>query len=130
MNKPVKRLMFFLAIFFVFGVVMTTLGMSKEGGSNGGGKDSNFQEFKAPLVKCNETTNLCGLDPESELLGNDPLSLTQGSRARITNYGNLLVRVVGAVAQKTYDVVLVYTPGSENVCSEPEPSPEPSPEPT
>jgi len=134
MNRPVKSSMLFLAIFFVFGVAITSIGIGKEllpsNSNKDGEKNSNFQEFKAPLVKCIDTTMLCGLDPDSELIGDDPIWISQQSRVRITNFGELILRLNGAVPKKTYDVYMVYTPGKANVCEEPEPSPEPSPEPT
>jgi hypothetical protein len=120
MIEPGKRLTLFLVVFFVLGISSF---------SKAGARDSNFQEFKAPLVKCSETTMLCGLEAESELLGADPLEMSQQSRVRIAHYGKLELRVRGTVPDKTYDVLLVYTPGMNNVCSEPEPEPEPIPEP-
>lgn len=107
----------------LFLVVAFVLGISFIG--KAGARDSNFQEFKAPLVKCSETTMLCGLEAESELLGADPIEMTQQSRVRIAHHGKLELRVRGTVPNKTYDVLFVYTPGMNNVCSEPEPTPEP-----
>jgi hypothetical protein len=116
MKKPGKRLTLFLVVAFVLGISFI---------GKAGARDSNFQEFKAPLVKCSETTMLCGLEAESELLGADPIEMTQQSRVRIAHHGKLELRVRGTVPNKTYDVLFVYTPGMNNVCSEPEPTPEP-----
>jgi hypothetical protein len=120
MLEPAKRTILFLVVFFVFGISFI---------AKAGPRDSNFQEFKAPLVKCSETTMLCGLEAESELLGADPLEMSQQSRVRIAHHGKLELRVRGTIPNKTYDVLFVYTPGMNNVCSEPEPEPEPTPEP-
>ncbi len=116
MQEPAKRMMLFLVVFFAFGISFI---------ANAGQRDSNFQEFKAPLVECSETTMLCGLEPESELLGADPIEMSQQSRVRIAHHGKLELRVRGTIPNKTYDVLFVYTPGMNNVCSEPEPEPEP-----
>jgi hypothetical protein len=82
------------------------------------GSSSNFEELKLPLVRCGDTATYCGLnDPESPLLGTDPLAITQGSRVRVKKFGRLEVRVEGAVPQKDYDVYIVYTPGGVVDCS-------------
>jgi len=123
MKKSVKNISLFLAVFFVLGVgisfILEAEAMAKHKNNK---SDSDFEEFKASLVKCSDTTMLCGLDPTSPLLGTDSLITTEGSRARIKKHGRLEVRVEGVAPSKTYDVLLVFTPGGSVDCSSFDPS--------
>jgi hypothetical protein len=126
MKKSAKSMSLFVVVSFVLGVCFVLETKARHtGGSDRGspGSSSNFEEFKLPFLRCSETTMLCGInDPESPQLGADPLLTTQGSRARIKKFGRLEVRLEGAVPNKAYDVLLVYTPGGSVDCSSFDPS--------
>jgi hypothetical protein len=110
MKIVAKNISLFLAVFFVLGLSFIPEARAKHKNNK---SDSDFEEFKVPIVRCSETTMLCGLGPTSPLLGTDPLTMTEGSRARIKKKGRLEVKVEGAVPNKSYDVLFVFTPGAD-----------------
>ena len=123
----------FLAVLFLLAVGFVEIeAKSKESSWAPGGSDldskskskssSNFEKYKVSVLRCSETTMLCGLGSEYPLLGTDSLITTEGSRVRIKKFGRLEVKVEGVVPNKAYDVLFVYTPGGTLDCSSYDPS--------
>jgi hypothetical protein len=117
MKELAKKISLLLAVFLVLGVCFTLKTTATPAPNRNQGNNSNFEEFHAPLVKCSDTTMLCGLDSNSPMLGTDPLKTTENSRARIQKHGDLVITVDGAEPNTTYDVSLIYTPGGTPDCS-------------
>jgi hypothetical protein len=117
MKELGKKISLLLAVFLVLGVVFALKTTATPASNGNQGSNSNFEEFHAPLVKCSDTTMLCGLDSNSPMLGTDPLKTSENSRARIQKHGDLVITVDGAEPNTTYDVSLIYTPGGTPDCS-------------